>query len=397
MAIIKKLNPEFGGRNVVTAHGEVKGMLQNYFIVGSGGATVLSMSINNVILTAFELAQFGLDQALTADAEVIIGVETDVITAVEFSAGGAFMFWNNANKLNAFLASSKAYYFIYPNFREILGDDFVVHKFSEALINGSTPGFYPPVILGGAGTFIKCEAEIQADVDQLIEWFFFGIAADGLNSDGNTEENLTIGTRKQRAVAGRLVSPDPTKNNQSVAIAFANFNEDKFAEMRVDKIKFTPMENPLPFSGIGYKYDHDGDFGSPDEQVIHANHDITVANGVLQVDASGAGVSYFLWDRDFTGWTSGTTGAAYLLLGSIFTSAGATVLAAKDAGADWFGGAAWVEAADLEYYEGTTTGMSPAGITKAGIKITTVAAGIVQIKKFSWVTGNQELTYPDDK
>jgi len=395
MAISKKLNPEFGGRQIVTAHGEVNGMFQNYFIVGSGGATVLSMSINNVALSAFELAQFGLDQALPANQEVIIGIETDTITSIEFSAGGAFLFWNNPNKLNAWLKSSRLYWNVYPGFVEQITDNSATHKFSEALVDGSSPAFFPPVNLGASGTFILCEAEVVADVDQIIEWFFAGISIDGLNTDGNAQAIPTIGTRKQRLVSGRIVSLDPTKNNESVAIAFNNFDEDVFSEMTVDKIKFTPMEDVMPFAGVGFNYRVPGDFKSPDEQVIHANHVFKVDDGKLICTASGAGTSYFLWNRDFTGWTGNTTGQAYLHLGTV-TGAGAEVQMVKDGGVNWKT-APWVEATDLEYYDGTETGMSPAGITKAGIKIVTTVSGVVEIRRFAFVTGNSLLTYPDDK
>jgi len=395
MAIRQEFIPKWGGRNITSAHGEVNGIFQPVIRVGAAGATVLSMSINGVALSAFELAQRGLDQALAADMEIVLGSTDEAISAIEFSAGGAFLHWNNPNKLNTWLKSSRLYWNVYPGFVEQITDNSATHKFSEALVDGSSPAFFPPVNLGASGTFILCEAEVVADVDQIIEWFFAGISIDGLNTDGNAQAIPTIGTRKQRLVSGRIVSLDPTKNNESVAIAFNNFDEDVFSEMTVDKIKFTPMEDVMPFAGVGFNYRVPGDFKSPDEQVIHANHVFKVDDGKLICTASGAGTSYFLWNRDFTGWTGNTTGQAYLHLGTV-TGAGAEVQMVKDGGVNWKT-APWVEATDLEYYDGTETGMSPAGITKAGIKIVTTVSGVVEIRRFAFVTGNSLLTYPDDK
>lgn len=76
-----------GGRQIDTSHGAVTGSFRRYFVPGTACA-LTSMSLNGVAVT---LADFGLDIVPEPGVPFYIGKDGDSITAINLSAGKAFL------------------------------------------------------------------------------------------------------------------------------------------------------------------------------------------------------------------------------------------------------------------------------------------------------------------
>ncbi len=383
----QELNPEFGGRNILAAHGKVKGFFQRHFEVGALGATVSSLAVNGTELTAAELAVFGLDQPIAAGLIPYVLAAGQFITSIEFSAGGAWLFYNSDDKNQILLEQGAIDVNLPVGYTEEIGDNFVKTR----VIEGNAPGSFLIYLQDRArlqGSFAEMEVLVKStDIEIDVPFYIISCLRDGTDTGGNTQldgNNVSLKPKKIRA--GRIIENTLVNNSETIAIALENYNDTQQANIEISEIKINNFINPPAYAGIGQNYGVEFD-ALADEEVIHANHSVAITGGKLVLTSTGAGTSYLLWNRDFKNWIGSTTGQAYLKLGTV-TATGAEVIAAKDGGANWFT-APWVEATNLEFFDTTQNGMSVAGLTKAGIKIVTTGAGIVEIEKFSFVTGQQ--------
>ena len=363
--------------------GQLPAGLKAWGFSAESGAAFTALEIDN---SGFDdKAKHGWDSAFASEALQTVEYGS-VITNAIVTGTITFYLSNELDSVAAPLANllQGAIQADFPaGFTEERGKDFVRTRTTDGQAVGSYLTYYSPNALAAKGQTVTCQFTIKSINEIDLPVYLISLKDDGTNTAGNTRIDRNVNKVAQTLFGGRLISETPADNARYCAIALENYNDDKEVDIDIDGISFKVHNDPPAQIGVGQSYIY-GD-GNPDNVVLDANHSIAVdlVNQKLVLTATGAGTSYFTWNRNFDQGAN-TNGQAYILLGSV-TAPGAVVNPIKGAGIIWFA-TTLTPATDEEYLESTQLSMET-DESAYGIGITTTGAGVVEIKKFAFVTG----------